>query len=691
MSHFSCNEEPKVDGYIIRRELGKGSFATVYEAVKDDRKAIGESRVAIKAISLKNKKLSKKILHSLELEIEILSRLRHSNIVALGEVYKTETNFFLILEYCAGGDLQRLIYTRKSSRLSERLSRRLMRDLSLGLHFLHEKKLIHRDIKPQNLLLTGSLPLDEKDDPSMFAKEEEARKQIDFPSSSFQLKIADFGFARYLPQASMADTLCGSPLYMAPEVLQQQKYDGKADLWSAGCALFEMITGSPPFNGENQIDLLRNIQQKAVRLPENICVSKECVKLLRILLSRNPAKRASFEEFHEAVHDFVMLGHNGQTNRATDKIYNPPPKVGQVSIQNQKAVEKANTFTHKEQEQFGSKGLKSAQDNTCDKIDDGSLHHKTNTPSNSNSSFGTSSSDTSSYMKKGITSPVCLVEQMNQHIEASYSTSRVREHGSFVLVGSRKDQFGQSSREKKLTDKKQTVRPPLGEKRTINFRNGFPAFLSKAQPSKRKESKSRPIVPLVPDLNNDDEMKKNKLFIHRRSSSEGKHESKLVGSNCAVNLQTLMKILEVSEDVGRRAVALARLGDMRISCAVRMRDIECSKISSEIHYLANSGNDSSLSGNIDEISQVSNSSKISHYMISTPAQNDAHGGSQNPNLNADICHKKYLQDEMPFAMTDVKAGFRKATGSNSCISSLKQNQTEYDSSIIADAFFEGQL
>lgn len=688
MSHFPCNEEPKLDGYIIQRELGKGSFATVYQAIKNDHEDSGKSRVAIKAISLKNKKLSKKILHSLEMEIEILGRLRHSNIVTLGEVYKTETNFFLVLEYCAGGDLQRLICTRKASRLSERLSRRLMRDLSLGLHFLHEKKLIHRDIKPQNLLLTGPLPLDEKEDPSMFAKDEETRRQIDFPSSSFQLKIADFGFARYLPKASMADTLCGSPLYMAPEVLQQRKYDGKADLWSAGCALFEMITGSPPFNGENQIDLLRNIQQKAVRLPENISVSKECVKLLRILLSRNPAKRASFDEFYEAVNEFATLGCNGHINKVTEQVYNPPLKVGHVSIQNRNAVEKVNASTYKEQ--FEYKDLKSTQDNTCAKTDDGSCHHKTNTPTNSNSSFGTSSSDTSTYMKKGITSPVCLVEQMNQHIEASYSTSRGREHGSFVLVGSRKDQFGRSSQEKFLTDKKQPARPPLSETRTSNFRNGFPAFLSKAHPSKREESKSRRIVPLVPELNNDDGVKKNKLFIHRRSSSEGNHESILEANKCAVNLQALTKILEVSEDVGRRAVAVARLGDMRINFAVRIREVECSKNSSGIHYLTNSESDSSLSRNKEVINQVCGFNKISHHLINTSAQNNVHEESLNPDFN-DICDTDYLQDEMPFAMTNAKAGSRQTTGNIPCISSLKQNRTDYDDSIIADAFFEGQL
>ena len=92
------------------------------------------------------------------------------------------------------------------------------------------------------------------------------------------------------------------------------RYDAKADLWSVGTVLFEMVSGRPPFNGENHIDLLRNIQRKAVRLPPDVKVSKECVKLLRILLNRNPLSRAGFKEFLDACDAFVALGCEGTTN-----------------------------------------------------------------------------------------------------------------------------------------------------------------------------------------------------------------------------------------------------------------------------------------------------------------------------------------------------------------------------------------
>jgi len=212
-----------VAGYALQQRLGSGSFAIVYKGVKVIDAEGHTETAAIKAIARMSEKLTKKVLENLDQEISILRTYRHPNIVCLHDVQKTERHFYLILEYCGGGDLQRLIRTRKSGRLSERLTRRLMRDLSAGLNFLWGQELIHRDIKPQNLLLTGPLPLDELDDVSKLEEDEKMRREVNFPTSSFSLKIADFGFARHLQTASLAETLCGSPLYMAPEILQHHR------------------------------------------------------------------------------------------------------------------------------------------------------------------------------------------------------------------------------------------------------------------------------------------------------------------------------------------------------------------------------------------------------------------------------------------------------------------------------------
>ncbi len=349
-------------GYVLGERLGSGSFATVYKGIRlaDYEQAINSneprssaqlpsnstsSTAAIKVISRASKKLTKKVLENLDMEIAILRTYRHPNIVCLHEAQKTERHFYLVLEYCGGGDLQRLIRTRKSGRLSERLCRRLVRDLSAGLGFLWGKELVHRDIKPQNLLLTGPLPPEEEvDNP---AREDANNAMRGVTGERFMLKIADFGFARHLAGVDLAETMCGSPLYMAPEILVSvrprrlslhvsfwinsyllffiwmnphfpfyvsksgEKYSAKADLWSVGSVLFEMVAGVTPFHGENHLDLLRNIKTKAVRLPSNVRISREFVNLLKLLLDRKPHSRADFTTFFEASEALVALGCNG--------------------------------------------------------------------------------------------------------------------------------------------------------------------------------------------------------------------------------------------------------------------------------------------------------------------------------------------------------------------------------------------
>lgn len=133
---------------------------------------------------------------------------------------------------------------------------------------------VQRDLKPQNLLLSDSTP-------------------------QAVLKIADFGFARHLQQQELANTLCGSPLYMAPEILKSQQYDAKADLWSVGTILYELVVGRPPYNGSNHIVLLQNIERNEARIPSTVAkhLSPACTDLIYSLLERNPVQRISFEEF----------------------------------------------------------------------------------------------------------------------------------------------------------------------------------------------------------------------------------------------------------------------------------------------------------------------------------------------------------------------------------------------------------
>ncbi|KAF9354257.1 Serine/threonine-protein kinase [Mortierella sp. AD094] len=295
----------QVGDYIVEHEIGRGSFATVYKGYH----RITKESVAIKSVL--RSKLTKKLLENLASEINILKGIRHDHIVALVDCKETESHIHLVMEYCSQGDLSQYIKRRgdgppslpppPGGGLHEVVVRHFLKQLASALEFLRSKNLIHRDLKPQNLLLH----------PPSNSKE----------GSGYGLpvlKVADFGFARSLPRLSLAETLCGSPLYMAPEILHYEKYDAKADLWSVGTVLYEMCTGKPPFRAQNHVELLKRIEkaQDVIIFPgDNVTedragsspsqrhhhstatISDDIKDLIRQLLKRNPVERISFEEF----------------------------------------------------------------------------------------------------------------------------------------------------------------------------------------------------------------------------------------------------------------------------------------------------------------------------------------------------------------------------------------------------------
>ena len=185
--------------------------------------------------------------------------------------------------------------------LNEIIVRHFLKQLASALAFLRQGNFIHRDVKPQNLLLNPS-PLF-YGAPRPEAAAEAGDDKLLYPDAGIEtlpvLKIADFGFARSLPSTSLAETLCGSPLYMAPEILRYEKYDAKADLWSVGTVLYEMMVGKPPFRASNHVELLRKIErgEDRIRFPEEVTLSESMKKLIRGLLKRNPVERISFGEF----------------------------------------------------------------------------------------------------------------------------------------------------------------------------------------------------------------------------------------------------------------------------------------------------------------------------------------------------------------------------------------------------------
>lgn len=192
-------------------------------------------------------------------------------------------------------DVVRLYPSPPGGGLHEVLVRHFLKQLTSALEFLRKDGLVHRDVKPQNLLLNP--PPDYEERLGEHGNMESSTMLVGLPQLPV-LKLADFGFAKVLPSNSLAETLCGSPLYMAPEILRYEKYDATADLWSVGTVAYEAIVGKAPFRAPNHVDLLRKIEQKAdkIEFPSAVDISDDLKHLIKALLKRKPLDRMSFEE-----------------------------------------------------------------------------------------------------------------------------------------------------------------------------------------------------------------------------------------------------------------------------------------------------------------------------------------------------------------------------------------------------------
>lgn len=233
------------------------------------------------------------------------------------------------MEYCELGDLSGFIKKRKTLHeneftkdiirkypspenggLHEVLTRHFLKQIASGLQWIRKRDFLHRDIKPQNLLLVPSKTWQAKygtGRPPLMV--DENIQEIPAGVESIpMLKIADFGFARFLPSLALAETLCGSPLYMAPEILRYEKYDAKADLWSTGTVVYEMVVGRPPFRAQNHVELLKKIDQNKdkIRFPVGLEISEDMQDMIRGLLKRSPAERLDFARFFE--HPILING-----------------------------------------------------------------------------------------------------------------------------------------------------------------------------------------------------------------------------------------------------------------------------------------------------------------------------------------------------------------------------------------------
>ncbi|CAJ0943426.1 unnamed protein product [Ranitomeya imitator] len=311
-SRSSAPEEPHVGNYRLLRTIGKGNFAKV----KLGRHVLTGREVAIKIID--KTQLNPSSLQKLFREVRIMKGLNHPNIVKLFEVIETEKTLYLIMEYASGGEV--FDYLVSHGRMKEKEARAKFRQHRLSsskkgdsrkvtrtpaknakglntarsparrrgksqrlripnrylwvlevivsaVHYCHQKNIVHRDLKAENLLL----------------------------DSEANIKIADFGFSNEFTPGGKLDTFCGSPPYAAPELFQGKRYNGpEVDVWSLGVILYTLVSGSLPFDGQNLKELRERVLRGKYRVP--FYMSTDCESVLRRFLVLNPTKRCTLEQ-----------------------------------------------------------------------------------------------------------------------------------------------------------------------------------------------------------------------------------------------------------------------------------------------------------------------------------------------------------------------------------------------------------
>jgi len=246
-------------------QLGEGAFSVVKEGTHKQTSRTFAIKIVTKA------KLTKEDELALKDEIDVLKELRHKHIIRLYDVFDEPQYYFLVTEQMKGGELFDRVVAKQY--YNEKEARDVCKILFEALAYCHGKKIAHRDLKPENLLLQS-------------------------PNNDRDLKIADFGFAKRCPSVNCLTTQCGTPGYVAPEILEGVPYGTQSDMWSLGVIAYILLGGYPPFIENNQRELFRKIRRGSFEFHEEYwgSVSKDAKKLISSLLTVDPTKRLTAKQ-----------------------------------------------------------------------------------------------------------------------------------------------------------------------------------------------------------------------------------------------------------------------------------------------------------------------------------------------------------------------------------------------------------
>ena len=268
--------EPTIQDFKIKKEIGSGSFGRVYLATH----LKTNIDYAIKVIDKRNKTNIEGKPY-FRREIEIMYKIRHPNCVRLFGNFEDENYCYFIMEYVPGGNLFSLMASNRNTGLNIYLVASIMRELVSAIYYLHNMSppIIHRDIKPENVLLTNDS----------------------------NIKLTDFGWSNYINfEGEQRLTFCGTPIYLAPEMIQNIGHDEHVDIWCLGVLLFELLTGTPPFIGQNRVLLMKNIINVNISWPSppRLPIDPDAKDLISKILKKKPTERISLENIVK--HNFFI-------------------------------------------------------------------------------------------------------------------------------------------------------------------------------------------------------------------------------------------------------------------------------------------------------------------------------------------------------------------------------------------------